>query len=89
MKRPAQLCCIALLSDWPSQRELRALKERFAPALDHTLEPISLNKSYQLSSGTKISDATPDEILAVCPIHNHKIRVRGTVERGTARRSQP
>jgi hypothetical protein len=89
MKRPAQLCCIALLSDWPSQRELRALKERFAPAFEHTLEPISLNMSYQLRSGTKISDATPDEILAVCTIHNHKIRVSGTVKRGTARRSQP
>ena len=89
MKRPAQLCCIALLSDWPSQRELHALKERFAPALDRIVEQISLNKSYQFRSGARISDATPDEILAVCTIHNHKIRVRGTVERGTARRSQP
>src|SRR5512137_1651765 len=31
---------VFLLREWPVQRELRALKERFAPALDGTLEPI-------------------------------------------------
>jgi hypothetical protein len=31
---------VFLLSEWPVQRELRALKERFAPALDGILEPI-------------------------------------------------
>ena len=31
---------VFLLSEWPVQRELRALKERFAPALDGTSEPI-------------------------------------------------
>jgi len=31
---------VFLLSEWPVQRELRALKERFAPALDGTAEPI-------------------------------------------------
>lgn len=31
---------VFLMSEWPVQRELRALKERFAPALDGTSEPI-------------------------------------------------
>ena len=31
---------VFLLSEWPIQRELRALEERFAPALDGTSEPI-------------------------------------------------
>ena len=31
---------VFLLSEWPVQRELRALKERFAPALDGASEPI-------------------------------------------------
>ncbi len=31
---------VFLLREWPVQRELRALKERFAPALDGTSEPV-------------------------------------------------
>jgi hypothetical protein len=58
------------------------------PAIDFsTLE--ARNVSYQLRSGTNISDATPGEILAVCPIHNHALFCDGTVQRGTSRRSQP
>ena len=30
---------VFLLGEWPIQRELRTLKERCAPALDHTSEP--------------------------------------------------
>jgi len=40
---------VFLLSEWPVQRELRALKERFAPALDGTSEPIQC-----LSCGTML-----------------------------------
>jgi hypothetical protein len=53
------------------------------PALDFsTLE--ARNVSYQLRSGTNISDTTPSEILAICPIHNHTLRCDGAVERGTS-----
>ena len=45
----------------------------------------ALNVSYQLRSGTNISDAKPDEILAICPIHNHTLRCSGLVARGTSR----
>ena len=44
---------VFLLSEWPVQRELRALKERFAPALDGTSEPIQC-----LSCGTMLSGGT-------------------------------
>jgi hypothetical protein len=58
------------------------------PAIDFsTLE--ALNVSYQLRSGTNISDATPGEILAICPIHKHTLRCDGTVERGASGGSQP
>ena len=40
---------VFLLSEWPVQRELRALKERFAPALDGTSEPVQC-----LSCGTTL-----------------------------------
>ncbi len=53
------------------------------PASDFsTLE--ALNVSYQLRSGTNISDATPGDILAICPIHNHILRCSGMVERGAS-----
>ena len=43
---------VFLLSEWPVQRELRALKERFAPALDGTAEPIQcLSCGAMLPSG--------------------------------------
>ncbi len=58
------------------------------PAIDFSaLE--ARNVSYQLRSGTNISDTTPGEILAVCPIHNHALFCDGTVQRGTSPRSQP
>jgi hypothetical protein len=58
------------------------------PAIDFsTLE--ALNVSYQLRSGSNISDGKPDEILAVCPIHKHALRCDGSVQRGTAGGSQP
>ena len=58
------------------------------PAADFSrLEAV--NVSYQLRSGTNISDSSPDEILAICPIHNHALRCDGTVQRGTSPRSQP
>jgi hypothetical protein len=58
------------------------------PAIDFsTLE--TQNVSYRLRSGANISDATPGEILAICPIHSHVLRCDGTVQRGTSRSSQP
>jgi hypothetical protein len=58
------------------------------PAIDFSaLE--ARNVSYQLRSGTNISDATPGEILAICPIHKHTLRCDGTVERGASGGSQP
>jgi hypothetical protein len=43
---------VFLLSEWPVQRELRALKERFAPALNGTSEPIQcLSYSAMLPGG--------------------------------------
>jgi hypothetical protein len=49
----------------------------------------AVNVTYQVRSGTNVSDRVPDEILAVCPIHNHVIRCDGTLQRGTSRGSQP
>jgi hypothetical protein len=58
------------------------------PALDFsTLE--ARNVSYQLRSGTNISDTAPGEILAICPIHKHTLRCDGAVERGTSPGSRP
>ena len=49
----------------------------------------AVNVSYQLRSGSNLSDGKPDEILAVCPIHKHALRCNGSVQRGTASGSQP
>jgi hypothetical protein len=50
------------------------------PALDFlSLQPA--NVSYQVRSGTDVSDAHPDQILAVCPIHNNVLRCDGSVQR--------
>ena len=37
------------------------------------------NVSYQVRSGTNVTETTPDQILAVCPIHNHVLRCDGSV----------
>ena len=44
----------------------------------------ALNVTYQVRSGTNISDRLPNEVLAHCPIHNHALRCDGTVQRGTS-----
>ncbi|MCX6924359.1 MAG: hypothetical protein NT154_14265, partial [Verrucomicrobia bacterium] len=49
----------------------------------------ALNVTYQVRSGTNISDRSPNEVLAVCPLHNHVIRCDGTVQRGASGSSQP
>jgi hypothetical protein len=49
----------------------------------------AVNVTYQVRSGTNISDRSPDEILAVCPVHNHVIRCDGTVQRGASGGPQP
>ena len=38
------------------------------------------NVSYQMRSGTNLSDANPQEVLAVCPIHNHVLFCDGSVQ---------
>ena len=46
----------------------------------------AVNVSYQVRSGANISSAFTNEVLAICPIHNHVLRCDGMVERGTSRR---
>ena len=49
------------------------------PALDFlSLQPA--NVSYQVRSGTNITEANPQEILAVCPIHGHVLLCDGSVQ---------
>ena len=49
------------------------------PALDfQSLLPA--NVSYQVYSGTNITEANPQEVLAVCPIHNHVLLSDGSVQ---------
>jgi hypothetical protein len=50
------------------------------PASDFlTLQPA--NVSYQVRSGTNVTEVSPDQILAVCPIHNNVLRCDGSVQR--------
>jgi len=58
------------------------------PAADFS-RPQAVNVTYLVRSGTNVSDRVPDEVLAVCPIHNHVIRCDGTVQRGASGGSQP
>jgi len=44
----------------------------------------AVNVTYQVRSGTNVSDTAPDAILAICPIHNHTLRCNGFVARGTS-----
>ena len=39
------------------------------------------NVSYQVHSSTNLNENTPEEILAVCPIHNNVLRCDGSVVR--------
>jgi hypothetical protein len=56
------------------------------PALDfQSLQPA--NVSYRVYSGTNITEANPETVLAVCPIHNTVLLSDGSVQvRGKARR---
>jgi hypothetical protein len=50
------------------------------PAIDfQSLQPA--NVSYRVYSGTNITEANPQEVLAVCPIHNHVVFADGSVQR--------
>ena len=50
------------------------------PALNfESLQPGNL--SYQVRSGTNVSDVNPSQVLAVCPIHNHVLLCDGSVQR--------
>ena len=50
------------------------------PAIDFP-SLLAANISYQLHSGTNFSDANPDQILAICPIHNNVLHCDGSVMR--------
>ena len=39
--------------------------------------------SYQLHSGTNYSDAFPQAVLVVCPIHSNILFCDGSVQRGS------
>jgi hypothetical protein len=39
----------------------------------------SANVSYQLYTGTNVSDANPTQVLVVCPIHGHELLCDGSV----------
>jgi hypothetical protein len=38
------------------------------------------NVTYQVRSGTNLTDASPQEVLAVCPIHNNVVLCDGSVQ---------
>ncbi|MCX6930081.1 MAG: DUF4190 domain-containing protein [Verrucomicrobia bacterium] len=42
----------------------------------------SANVSYQVRSGTNVSDTNPEQVLAICPIHNHTLLCDGSVQTG-------
>jgi prepilin-type processing-associated H-X9-DG protein len=44
------------------------------------------NVSYLVCSGTNLNESTPQEVLAVCPIHNNVLMCDGSVERRKGRR---
>ncbi len=46
------------------------------------------NVSYLLRSGTNILDGLTNEVLAVCPIHNHRLYCDASVKRGTPGRTK-
>ena len=38
------------------------------------------NVSYQVHSGTNVAEVHPDQVLAVCPIHNNVLLCDGSVQ---------
>jgi hypothetical protein len=42
----------------------------------------STNITYRLQTGTKLNDSLHDEILILCPIHQHKLNCDGSVKNG-------
>ena len=40
----------------------------------------AVNVSYQIHSGTNVTESNPLEVLAVCPIHHNVLRADGSVE---------
>jgi len=38
------------------------------------------NVSYQVCSGTNVSDVSPGTVLAICPIHNNVLCCDGSVQ---------
>ena len=50
------------------------------PALDfQSLQPA--NVSYRVYSGTNVNETNPQEVLAVCPIHNNVLLSDGSVQK--------
>jgi hypothetical protein len=49
------------------------------PALDF-MRLQAANVSYQLCSGTNVTETNPEQVLAVCPIHNNVLRCDGSVQ---------
>ena len=39
------------------------------------------NVTYQVRSGEGVNDTDPQQVLAVCPIHNNVLRTDGSVQR--------
>ncbi len=68
-------------------RNVPAIRAKQPAADSSSLQAV--NVPYQVRSGTNVSDRVPDEVLAVCTIHNHLIRRDGTLKRGAPRGSQP
>lgn len=42
------------------------------------------NVTYQVRSDEKVNESDPQQVLAVCPIHNNVLRVDGSVQQGTS-----
>jgi competence protein ComGC len=55
------------------------------PAADfQTLGPA--NVSYRLRTGSNVTGANPQQLLAICPIHGHQLFCDGSVQRGSRHR---
>ena len=48
------------------------------PAMDF-VSLQAANVSYQMRSGTNVTETNPEQVLAVCPIHNNVLRCDGSV----------
>lgn len=60
-------------------------KKQSAPAFQFLQQA---NLSYQLYSGTNITDANPLAVLLVCPIHGHELLTDGSIQSGHRRVSK-